>query len=128
MFCNSEHHNQEKQSSIYNLLKTRTSKQLFSITNFFNHQLYSTITKIQILEKAGTTSILTALLQGEAILHELRKKAKTNIATASTRLVELREAGLITDKIENGNRHLSLTEKGQKVAEKLQEIEKIMEE
>ncbi len=68
---------------------------------------------------------------GPTSFGKLRDSTKGSLSTINNIAVELAATGLINDEIKNGfprSRILSLTEKGKKIAEKLMEIEKIMEE
>lgn len=82
------------------------------------------------LEKPRTVDILISLSDGKKYFSEL--KGVTGGASTSTiesRIKELKEIGLVKDKKEEkfgGRRYIWLTDKGQKVALFLADIEKIM--
>jgi len=90
------------------------------------------MSKMTILEKAGSTDILISLLKnkGKMFVTELKKKiGKGSMSTLNMRLLELKNQGLIKDEQESkfgGRRYIWLTDKGQKVAEYLSEIDKII--
>lgn len=85
------------------------------------------------LEKAKITEILITLSTSEKMyFSELAKKLNMGAyANLNLRLSELKALGLVDEETENkfgGRRYIWLTEKGKKIAEKLIEIEKILEE
>jgi len=85
-----------------------------------------------ILEKAGSIDILISLLKHNSKMYvtELKGKiGKGSMSTLNTRLLELKNQGLIKDEQESkfgGRRYIWLTDKGEKVAKHLFEIEKIL--
>lgn len=90
------------------------------------------MSKIEILEKAGSTDILISLLKnkGKMFVTELKKGiGKGSMSTLNMRLLELINQGLIKDEQESkfgGRRYIWLTEKGEKIAKHLLEIKKIL--
>ena len=88
--------------------------------------------KMAILEKAGSTDILITLLKqkGKMYVTELKKEiGKGSMSTLNMRILELKNQGLIKDEQESkfgGRRYIWLTEKGEKIAKQLLEIEKIL--
>lgn len=88
--------------------------------------------KMEIFAKAGSTDILVTLLEnkGKLFLTKLKKEiGRGSMSTLNTRLLELKNQGLIKDEQESkfgGRRYIWLTDKGKKVAKHLQEIEKIL--
>ena len=88
--------------------------------------------KLTILEKAGSTDILISLLKqkGKMYITELKKEiGKGSMSTLNMRMLELKNQGLIKDEQESkfgGRRYIWLTEKGEKIAKHLLDIEKIM--
>lgn len=85
-----------------------------------------------ILEKAGSTDILISLQKqkGKMYVTELKKEiGKGSMSTLNMRLLELKNEGLIKDEQESkfgGRRYIWLTNKGEKVAIHLSDIEKIL--
>ena len=88
--------------------------------------------KMMILEKAGSTDILISLLKQKDKMYvtELKKEiGKGSMSTLNTRILELKNQGLIKDEQESkfgGRRYIWLTEKGKKIARYLLEIEKLL--
>lgn len=88
--------------------------------------------KMDVFAKAGATDILISLLKnkGKMFVTELKKEiGKGSMSTLNTRLLELKNQELIKDETEakfGGRRYLWLTDKGQKVAKHLLEIEKVL--
>jgi len=87
---------------------------------------------MDVFAKAGSTDILISLLKnkGKMFVTELKGKiGKGSMSTLNTRLLELKNQGLIKDETEakfGGRRYIWLTDKGQKVAKHLLEIEKVL--
>ena len=80
------------------------------------------------LEKTGAIQVLSALyLSNEPkMMMELKNKVKCSNETMRSAVELLLEMGLVQQTLEKGpppRRLISLTEKGKKVAEKLEEIE-----
>jgi len=90
------------------------------------------MSKIEILEKAGSTNILISLLKykGKMYVTELKKEiGKGSMSTLNMRLLELKNKGLIKDEQENkfgGRRYIWLTGKGKKIAEHLLDIKNLI--
>ena len=90
------------------------------------------MSKIEILEKAGSTDILILLTRhkGKMYLTKLHEDiGKGSMSTLNMRLLELKNQGLIKDEQESkfgGRRNIWLTEKGEKIAKHLLDIEKIL--
>lgn len=90
------------------------------------------MSKLGILEKTGSTDILISLLKqkGKMYVTELKKEiGKGSMSTLNMRILELKNQELIKDEQESkfgGRRYLWLTDKGEKVAKHLIDIEKIM--
>jgi len=88
--------------------------------------------KLAFLEKSVSTDILITLFnqKGQMYFTELKKKiGKGSMSTLNMRIFELKNQGLLDDKLEDkfgGRRYIWLTEKGKSVAEHLKEIEKIV--
>ena len=88
--------------------------------------------KMEILEKAGSTDILITLLEHEGKMYvtELKKEiGKGSMSTLNTRLVELKNHGLINDEQESkfgGRRYIWLTEKGKEIAKHLLDIKELL--
>lgn len=88
--------------------------------------------KMDVFAKAGSTDILISLLKnkGKMFVTELKKEiGKGSMSTLNIRLLELKNHGLIKDEQESkfgGRRYIWLTDKGQKVAKHLLEIEKVL--
>jgi len=93
--------------------------------------------KLKILEKAGSTDILISLLKqkGKMYVTELKKEilkkeiGKGSMSTLNMRLLELKNTGLVEDEQESkfgGRRYIWLTDKGEKIAKHLLDIEKIL--
>jgi len=86
--------------------------------------------KLDFLEKAGSTKILTTLLKqnGKMYFTELKEGlGKGSMSTLNTRILELKNQGLLKDELESkfgGRKYIWLTDKGKKIAKHLQEIEK----
>lgn len=82
------------------------------------------------LEKPRTVDILISLLDGKKYFSELKEvTGGASTSTIESRIKELKEIGLVKDKKEGkfgGRRYIWLTDKGQKVALVLADIEKIM--
>ena len=82
------------------------------------------------LEKPRTVDILISLLDGKKYFSELKEvTGGASTSTIESRIKELKEIGLVKDKKEDkfgGRRYIWLTDKGQKVALFLADIEKIM--
>ena len=82
------------------------------------------------LEKPRTVDILIALLDGKKYFSELKDvSGRASTSTIEARIQDLRKAGLVNDKKEakfGGRRYIWLTDKGQKVAKHLLEIEKVL--
>lgn len=83
------------------------------------------------LEKTGAIQVLSALFHTNEplMMMELQKKVQCSNETMRSAVEVLLELGLIQQKIEKGpppRRLTFLTEKGRKVAEKLEEIEQIL--
>jgi len=82
------------------------------------------------LAKAGSTDILISLLnnKGKMFVTELKKEiGKGSMSTLNTRLIELKNKGLLKDEQESkfgGRRYIWLTDKGKKISKYLLEIEK----
>jgi len=87
---------------------------------------------MDVFAKSGSTDILTSLFKnkGKMFLTELKKEiGKGSMSTLNTRLLELKNQGLIKDEQESkfgGRRYIWLTDKGQKVTKHLIEIEKVL--
>jgi predicted transcriptional regulator len=87
---------------------------------------------MKLLEKAGSTDILISLLnnKGKMFVTELKKDiGKGSISTLNMRILELKNQGLIKDEQESkfgGRRYIWLAAKGEKIAEHLLEIKKIL--
>jgi len=90
------------------------------------------MSKMKILEKAGSTDILISLLKhrGKMYITELKKEiGKGSMSTLNMRILELKNQGLIKDEQESkfgGRRYIWLTENGEKIAKHLSDIEKIL--
>jgi DNA-binding HxlR family transcriptional regulator len=88
--------------------------------------------KLLFLQNAGSADILMSLLlkEGKMYFSELQAAiGKGSISTLNTRILELKNQGLIKDEREEkfgGRRYFWLTEKGKHVAKHLKEIEKIL--
>ena len=88
--------------------------------------------KMAILEKAGSTNILISLLKqkGKMYVTELKKEiGKGSMSTLNMRILELKNQGLIKDEQESkfgGRRYIWLTDKGERIAKHLLDIEKIL--
>jgi DNA-binding MarR family transcriptional regulator len=70
--------------------------------------------------------LIVLLRNGELLMSDIIVKAKLSRQAVFNNVRDLLEAGLVTEKREEGfppRRLISLTEKGRKVAEKLEEIE-----
>jgi DNA-binding HxlR family transcriptional regulator len=87
---------------------------------------------MEILEKAGSTDILISLLKNKEKMYvtELKKEiGKGSMSTLNMRILELKNRGLIKDEQESkfgGRRYIWLTDKGEKIAKHLLDIEKIL--
>jgi len=85
---------------------------------------------MDILAKAGSADILISLSKnkGKMFVTELKKQiGKGSMSTLNTRLLELKNQGLIKDEQESkfgGRRYIWLTDKGVNIAKHLVEIEK----
>jgi DNA-binding HxlR family transcriptional regulator len=90
------------------------------------------MSKMEILEKAGSTDILILITKhkGKMYLTKLHEDlGKGSMSTLNMRLLELKNQGLIKDEQESkfgGRRNIWLTEKGEKIAKHLLDIEKIL--
>ena len=90
------------------------------------------MSKIEILEKAGSTNILISLLKqkGKMYVTELKKEiGKGSMSTLNMRILELKNQGLIKDEQESkfgGRRYIWLTEKGKKIAGHLIDIQRLL--
>ncbi len=88
--------------------------------------------KLSFLQKAGSLEILVSLLEHKSKMFftELQETiGKGSISTLNTRILELKNQGLLQDEQEHkfgGKRYFWLTEKGKRIAEHLKEIEKLM--
>ena len=88
--------------------------------------------KMDILAKAGSADILISLSnnKGKMFVTELKKEiGKGSMSTLNTRLLELKNLGLIRDEQESkfgGRRYIWLTNKGEKISMHLLEMEKIL--
>jgi DNA-binding MarR family transcriptional regulator len=81
-----------------------------------------------IIDEAGVLMI-TLLKYGRLSLLELREKSDLSNQTVYNNVKRLLEMGLIQEELEETfprRRLISLTEKGRKVAEKLEEIERLL--
>jgi len=87
---------------------------------------------MDILAKAGSADILISLLEnrGKMFVTELKKEiGKGSMSTLNTRLIELKNTGLLKDEQESkfgGRRYIWLTDKGKKIAKNLLEIENML--
>ena len=87
------------------------------------------MSKMEILEKAGSTDILILLTRhkGKMYLTKLHEDlGKGSMSTLNMRLLELKDQGLIKDEQESkfgGRRYIWLTNKGQKIAKHLLDVE-----
>ncbi|MEM4213931.1 MAG: winged helix-turn-helix transcriptional regulator [Candidatus Methanomethylicaceae archaeon] len=82
-----------------------------------------------IVDEAGVL-LITLLKYGKLSLLELREKSDLSNQTVYNNARRLKELGLIQEELEKEfprRRLISLTEKGRKVAEKLEEIEIIIQ-
>lgn len=90
------------------------------------------MSKIEVLEKAGSIEILIALYKnkGKMYVTKLKKEiGKGSMSTLNTRLLELKNSDLIKDEQERkfgGRRYIWLSEKGKKIAKNLRDVEKIL--
>jgi DNA-binding HxlR family transcriptional regulator len=88
------------------------------------------VSMVDWLEKTRTVDILVSLLNGKKYFSELKDvTGGASTSTIESRIKELSKVGLVKDKKEDkfgGRRYIWLTEKGEKVASLLAEIEKIM--
>jgi len=88
--------------------------------------------KLLFLQKAGSVDILMSLLirDDKMYFSELQDAiGKGSISTLNTRILELRNHGLLLDEQEEkfgGRRYFWLTEKGKRVAQHLKEMEKLL--
>jgi len=84
---------------------------------------------MEIFTKAGSTDIIISLFKnkGKMFVTELKKEiGRGSMSTLNTRLVELKNLGLINDEQESkfgGRRYIWLTNKGQKIAKHLLDVE-----
>lgn len=81
-----------------------------------------------IVDEAGVL-LITLLKHGRLSLNELREKSDLSNQTVYNNARRLKEMNLIQEELEESfprRRFISLTEKGRKVAEKLEEIERIL--
>lgn len=81
----------------------------------------------------GAKAILYALLDGKGRVStrfaiELEARGEMSFTSLLKRIEPMQEQGLILVKVVGPSKVVSITEKGKKVAEKLREIDKIMEE
>jgi len=87
---------------------------------------------LSFLQKAGSVEILVSLLEhkGKMYFTELQDKiGRGSISTLNTRILELKNQGLLQDEQEEkfgGRRYFWLTEKGKKVAEHLKSIDDLL--
>ena len=85
---------------------------------------------MEALEQTGSIQIMLALNKTtELTLTDLKNKVKCSLSALYTALGKLKVAGLIQEDLEDmfhRRRLISLTGKGKKVAEKLEEIELMM--
>jgi len=87
---------------------------------------------MEVFEKAGSTDILISLYKrrGKMFFTELKDEiGKGSMSTLNMRLLELKNNELIEDEQESkfsGRRYIWLTDKGEKIAQHLLEIEKIL--
>ena len=90
------------------------------------------MSKMEILEKAGSTDILISLFKQKDKMYvtELKKEiGKGSMSTLNMRILELKNQGLIKDEQESkfgGRRYIWLTDKGKKIAKYLLDIERIL--
>ena len=88
--------------------------------------------KLTFLQKAGSAEILVALLEHRDKMYftELQDKiGRGSISTLNTRILELKNHGLVQDEQEEkfgGRRYFWLTEKGKNIAQHLKDIEKLL--
>lgn len=81
-----------------------------------------------IVDEAGVL-LITLLKHDRLSLNELREKSELSNQTVYNNAKRLVEMGLIQEELEKEfprRRLISLTEKGRKVAEKLEEIERVL--
>lgn len=87
---------------------------------------YSMIKTIELIGYAGNIDILKQLYNSRKFYTQLENAVKVSGRILSKRLKELIDGGLIKRKLmENRRVAYSITEKGKRVIEKLQEIEKL---
>ena len=88
--------------------------------------------KMGIFAKAGSVDILISLHdnKGKMFITELKKEiGKGSMSTLNTRLLELKNQGLVNDEQESkfgGRRYIWLTDKGKNVARLLVNIKEIL--
>jgi len=75
---------------------------------------------------AGVKILLTLKVKGEAHIREIIREAGVGYTSTYRALHDLSELGLIEEQISGTKRIIKLSKKGQLVAEKLEEIEKIL--
>lgn len=87
------------------------------------------IRRVLELEQVGAIQILLFLLEKPLKMTELTELFQGSNTTIYRAVPKLRNLGLIEDKVTSYpvKRIFNLTEKGRKVAEKLREIEKLLE-
>ena len=82
------------------------------------------------LEQTGSIRIMLFLnKKGAATLTDIKDGVNCSLSAIYNALRKLRDAGLIQEELEQEfprRRLISLTEKGKKVAEKLEEIERVL--
>ncbi|MEN3026074.1 MAG: MarR family transcriptional regulator [Candidatus Methanosuratincola petrocarbonis] len=88
------------------------------------------MTILEILEQTSACQVLVFILNnGPAPVSEIIRKGGLSQTSLYNALRKLKDAGLIEEKFEEDfprRRLISLTEKGMKVAEKLEEIERLL--
>jgi DNA-binding HxlR family transcriptional regulator len=88
--------------------------------------------KLTFLQKAGSAEILVSLLEHNDKMYftELQDKiGRGSISTLNTRILELKNNGLVQDEQEEkfgGRRYFWLTDKGKNIAQHLKDIEKLL--
>ena len=83
----------------------------------------------KIIVDEASVLLITLLKYGRLSLLELREKSNLSNQTVYNNARRLKEMGLIQEELEEEfprRRLISLTEKGKKVAEKLEEIERLL--
>ena len=85
---------------------------------------------MEVLEQSGSIQILLALgKKGPLTLKELKKRVDASMVSMVTAIPKLEEIGLVEERLEDKfprRKIISLTEKGEIVAEKLNEIERLI--